>query len=259
MGQGLSRRLTLLNGLQSALFDGGFRIHYQPQVDLSNGEICGAEALLRWSHPVLGAVTPTEFVPLLEETGLIGSVGAWVLHTACRDASLWRDDGTPVRVAVNVSYRQIQQGTLPGIVARALDASDLDPALLELELTESMLAEDTDLTIDVLKKCRDLGVSISIDDFGTGYSSLGHLKRFPVNVLKTDKCFTQGAPGERHDAAIIGAVATLAQRLGLTLVAEGIEEAASADYLRYLGCDIGQGYYFGRPMPKDRLSEMLLN
>lgn len=257
MGRGRTRRLTLLNGLQSALFDGGFRVHYQPQVNLETSVICGAEALLRWTHPVLGAVTPSEFVPLLEETGLIGSVGEWVLHTACRDARLWGDEGKPLRVAVNVSYRQIQQGTLPEIVRRALDASGLAPAFLELELTESMLAEDTRLTIDVLKKCRDLGVSISIDDFGTGYSSLAHLKRFPVNVLKTDKCFIQGGPGERHDTAIITAVATLAQRLGLTLVAEGIEEAASADYLRQLGCDIGQGFYFGRPMPRDSLTQML--
>ncbi|WP_097278488.1 putative bifunctional diguanylate cyclase/phosphodiesterase [Caenispirillum bisanense] len=252
-----NRRLALLEALDGALASGEFTVHYQPQVCLTTDRIVSVEALLRWNPPCHGAVSPAEFVPLLEETGAIVPVGRWVLGKACRDVAGWVARGAPVRVAVNVSYAQILHGDLVPALEMALADSGIDPALIELELTESMFGQEIAPVAQALDACRAMGVSIAVDDFGIGYSSLGHLKRFPVNVLKVDKVFTEEIHRKDRDAALVGAMVTLARSLGLRVVAEGIEVAEAVEVCRVLGCDLAQGYFFSRPLPAADVEALL--
>jgi EAL domain-containing protein (putative c-di-GMP-specific phosphodiesterase class I) len=203
-------------------------------------------------------VEPARFIPSLEESGLIVPVGEWVLGEACRQAAAWRDTGlAPLRISVNLSSRQFRSETLAAAVARALRASGLAPEFLELELTESLLMENTDQAMTVMGSLKALGVAISIDDFGTGYSSLGYLKRFPIDSLKIDRSFVRDLATSPKDAAIIDAIAALARSLGIGLVAEGVEDAHQAEYLRERNCTELQGYLFGRPVPPEGVAEFL--
>ena len=241
--------LTLRNGLRAAIERREFVLHYQPQVDLTSGAVTGAEALVRWNHPRLGTIAPGRFVPIAEETGLIVPIGEWVLREACRQLAAWRKAGMrELVVTVNLSAAQFRRGDLEQIVVRALHDSGLEPAGLELELTESVLIRDAEATLATVRRLRALGVKFSIDDFGTGYSSLSYLKRFAVDKLKIDKSFIDDLASDREDAAIVRAVIQMANGLGLRTIAEGVEDESQMRHLLLNNCDAAQGYYFAPPL-----------
>lgn len=245
--------------LKAALALGELRLYYQPKVDLTSDRIVGAEALLRWQHPQRGLLAPLEFIPLAEETGLIVSIGAWVIEEACREAERWLrsfPDRPALVVSVNVSACQFSAG-LVDIVTRALSRSTAQPAALCLEITETILMNDTEGSIAVLQALADLGVGLSIDDFGTGYSSLAYLKRFPLHELKIDKCFVDGLARDDNSAAIVAAVVAMAHGLELRVVAEGVETAGQLQRLRTFGCEQAQGYHFARPGPPAMIDALL--
>jgi diguanylate cyclase (GGDEF)-like protein/PAS domain S-box-containing protein len=236
--------------LRHALQRQEFVLHYQPQVDLRSGRIVGAEALVRWNRPGEGFVRPGDFLPLAEENGLIIPINEWVLREACREARSWHLRGLPrVRVAVNLSPIQFRKQDVPALVASILEETGLEAELLELELTENILMQNTNAVIEDLRRLRRLGVSLSIDDFGTGYSSLAYVKNFPVDRLKIDQCFIRNVDTDPNDAAIVRAVISLGHSLGIGVLAEGVETADKVAYLRAEGCDEVQGYYFSRPVP----------
>ncbi len=253
-------RLTLENALRSALGNGELVLHYQPQVQIDSGHIFGVEALLRWSHPQLGAVPPGRFIPIAEETSLIGAIGEWVMFEACRQAKAWQEAGLPpIAVAVNASTRQFSLNDMYQTVSRALEETGLTPELLEVEITESLLAQDIETTLEVLRRIKALGVRIAVDDFGTGYSSLAYLKRFPIDKLKIDQSFVRDLETDLDDRAIAAGVVNLGHSLGLTVIAEGIETEQQRQLLHGLGCDEAQGYLFSRPLAADTLAELLRN
>jgi len=253
-------RLELESDLRQALQRGELRVHYQPQVELATGQIVGAEALLRWQHASRGMIPPSVFIPMAEDNGMIGLLGEWVLDAACTDAVAWQTAGLPpLRVAVNVSGRQIGNDHVVDKVAAALKNSGLAPQLLEVEVTESVVMQDAARAISTLNALKDMGVTLAIDDFGTGYSSLSYLKRFPVNKLKIDKSFVDGMVDDPDDAAIVMAIIAMAQSLRHTVIAEGVETEAQAERLRAYGCDEMQGYLFSRPLPADQFVELLRN
>ncbi|HEX6705031.1 MAG TPA: EAL domain-containing protein [Albitalea sp.] len=252
-------RLQLQAQLRNALERREFVLHYQPKASLASGEISGFEALLRWQHPVRGLVPPTQFIAILEDTGLIVPVGDWVVRTVCEQLVQWRAQGLAVRpVAVNLSARQFQQRNLDASIATILENTGVDGALLELELTESMLMTDPDAAVRMLANVRACGVRLSVDDFGTGYSSLSHLKRFPLDALKIDRAFIRDVITDPDDAAITVAIIGLARSLGLKVVAEGVETEAQLEFLRTHGCDEIQGYLFARPMPVGDCTQALM-
>ncbi|NVK42078.1 MAG: EAL domain-containing protein [Oceanospirillaceae bacterium] len=253
----LAQRLQMEQALRQALGNDELSLHYQPQYRLSNGALIGCEALLRWHSAELGPVGPDRFIPLAEETGMIDSIGRWVLHTACRQAALWRAQGLEVPVAVNVSACQLGPG-LVNEVAGALADSRLPADLLTLELTETVLMQRQDETRALLQELRTLGVRLAMDDFGTGYSSLAYLKRFPIDKLKIDRAFVQGLPADVDGCAIIRAVLEVARHLGLATVAEGIETPEQQAFLNGIGCAEGQGYLFARPLPMEAMTALLL-
>jgi diguanylate cyclase (GGDEF)-like protein len=252
-------RLAFEADLAGALGRGEFALAYQPIVALDTGAVRGVEALLRWHHPARGAVPPAKFIPVAEASGLIGPLGRWVLDEACRAAADWPagEGGAPVGVTVNVSGRQLDDPALPSYVTRALAAAGLPAGRLTLEITESVLMRDTDAALATLRALRASGVRLAIDDFGTGYSSLRYLQQFPVDVLKIDKSFVDGVARGGHDAALARTIVSLADMLALRAVAEGIEHPEQCEWLRGVGCALGQGYLFARPLDDGALRALL--
>jgi len=247
----------LEEALGTALVREQFMLEYQPQLELATGRIVGAEALIRWHLPGRGVVMPGEFIPLAERSGRIAEIGRWGIRTACRQNQAWRRAGVgSLRVAVNVSAVQLFHGDIVDAVASALADSGLDGSSLELEITESVMV-DPKRAVPTLERLKSLGVRVSIDDFGTGYSSLQYLKSMPIDGLKIDRSFIRNLLEDAQDQAIVMAIASMARHLGLRLVAEGVETADQLSFLRALGCDEIQGYYVSRPLPADRLREML--
>jgi diguanylate cyclase (GGDEF)-like protein len=251
-------RLDLENALRRALDNGEFVLFYQPKVSVGSGRISGAEALIRWQRPGHGMVSPALFIPLLEETGLITRVGAWVIEEACRQIAEWTRAGGPVQVSVNVSGAQFFHDGLEATIKGAIGRHAIPPELLELELTESSLMTNAEQTIAVLRNLKTLGIQISVDDFGTGYSSLAYLKRFPIDKLKIDIAFVREVTSNPDDAAIVLAIISMAHSLKLKVVAEGVEREAQLAYLRRHNCDEIQGYYFSRPVPGPEFHAMVL-
>ncbi len=246
-----ARRLALESDLRRALARDELRMHYQPFVDASTGRVAGHEALVRWQHPERGLVMPNEFVPLAEETGLILGIGEWVLRQACRWATFIGAPARGLQVAVNLSPRQFNDPKLAHMVANALKESGLPPRLLELEITETLAMQHSDLTLSTLKRLKRLGVSIAIDDFGTGYSSLAYLKRFPVDKVKIDRTFVAEAPIDHDQAAIVSAIVALAHALQIKVIGEGVESEQQRDFLRRAGCDYMQGFLIAPPLDAD--------
>ena len=253
-------RLDLEVALRRALEQNEFALYYQPKVNLSTGRISGAEALLRWNRPGYGLVYPAEFIPVMEETGLIVRAGAWIIDQACRQIAQWVANGTgELRVAVNVSSRQFVEGDLEADVRAAIARHNVDPSLLELELTESALMSNAERTIGVLTNLKALGIKIAIDDFGTGYSSLAYLKRFPIDKLKIDIAFVRDITVNPDDAAIALAIISMAHSMKMQVIAEGVESRAQMAYLRRHRCDEIQGFHFSRPLPPREMADMLVS
>jgi diguanylate cyclase (GGDEF)-like protein len=252
------KSLSLENSLRRGLEREEFVLFYQPQINAASGELTGTEALVRWQHPELGLIAPLEFISLAEETGLIVPLGEWILQTACVQNAAWQHSGfAPLRIAVNLSLRQFQQNNLVETVSRVLAFSKLKPQYLELELTESLLMDNAAMTIETLRRLRNLGIKISIDDFGTGYSSLSYLKSLPIDTLKIDRTFVTDIAAGASDTAIVKAIITLAHNLGLKTIAEGVETLEQSAVLSALGCDEMQGYLFGQPLSTDALEAVL--
>jgi diguanylate cyclase (GGDEF)-like protein len=251
-------RLDMENSLRHALSQDQFELYYHPQVEISSGQIVGAEALLRWWHPSKGLIQPAEFIPLAEQTGLIVSIGEWVLKTACAQNKAWRNAGlAPIRVAVNLATRQFSDQELARKIERILRQTGLDPDGLELEITEGTIMEDTETAIKVLNDLKGMGLQVAIDDFGTGYSSLTYLKRFPIHTLKIDQSFVRDITTDRHDASIVATIIGLGHSLNLKVVAEGVETQEQLNLLRASQCDEYQGYLTSKPLPA-REFEVLL-
>lgn len=254
------KKMKLTNGLYRALERNELVLHYQPQVSVSTRKIIGCEALIRWKHPDYGMIPPQAFVPLAEQTGLIKPIGQWVLQTACRQIMEWQGNGLPsLRIAVNLSIEQFRDPALIGIVAGVLEETGLDPKYLELELTESATSYESDYTIRVLGELRRLGVSIAIDDFGIEYSSLSRLKDLPVDRIKIDKKFVQSITESDKDEAIAKTMVQLAKNLKLKVTAEGVETQSQFDFFGNQMCDVVQGYYFFKPMPKAEVEAVLFS
>ena len=249
-------RLETERALRRAVAHGDLQLHYQPIVALDTGAAVACEALLRWEHPARGLIPPDEFISVAEDTGMIVPIGKWVLHEALSQLAIWRADEAACRdlqVSVNLCARQFADPGLVRIVAGALDRAEIEPGALWLEITESVLMDEAEATVETLRALKRLGVRIAVDDFGTGYSSLSYLKRFPVDELKIDRSFVDGLGHDSEDRAIVAAVIGLGRALGLGVLAEGVETEAQLAELRRLGCDSAQGYLFGRPQPPDQL------
>jgi len=251
-------RLTLENDLRKAVERGEFLLHYQPKVEVGTRRLVGVEALIRWKHATRGLVSPAEFIPLAEDTGMIVAIGAWVLRAACEQARAWQAAGlAPIPMSVNLSNRQFRQKDLADSISRILRDSGLDPRHLELEITESTIMQDPDNAIAALQRLKALGIGISIDDFGTGYSSLSALRKLPLDCLKIDRSFVTYITSNTDDEAITSAIVAMARSLKLTVLAEGVENEDQLAALQRLGCDQVQGYLFSRPVPADAFLPML--
>ena len=246
-------RLSIENDLRRALEHGEFVLFYQPQVNCRTGQVTGMEALIRWQHPRRGMVPPNDFIQVAEETGIIVQIGAWVLREACLQARIWHDQGLDIRIGVNLSARQFGQADLMSQVNAAIAVSGIDPHLLELEITESMLMEDPMAAAEVLRQISAMGIRLAVDDFGTGYSSLAYLKRFPLQRLKIDRSFVRDISTDPNDAAIVSAIVAMAESLHMEVIAEGVEEVSQLHYLDRVGCCSIQGYLFSKPKPADQI------
>jgi EAL domain-containing protein (putative c-di-GMP-specific phosphodiesterase class I) len=258
MNERALERLRIEGDLRSALERNEFVLHYQPQVDFRTGRIVGMEALIRWIHPKLGVISPTRFIDLAEETGLIVQIGAWVLRTACEQNKAFQRKGLGyLRVSVNLSVRQFYQQNLVESVIKVLDETGLAPHYLEIELTESLVMTDVQLAVGILEHLKTVGVQLSIDDFGTGYSSLAYLKRFPIDALKIDQSFVRDITRDQDDAAIVASIISLAHNLRLQVIAEGVETREQLSYLQRHRCDEMQGFYFSPAVPAEEIETML--
>ncbi|HEY9698740.1 MAG TPA: EAL domain-containing protein [Trichocoleus sp.] len=258
MGMKVRQQLTLEGDLRRALMRGELMLYYQPQIDIRTGRIFGLEALIRWNHPDLGFISPAQFIPLAEETGLICAVGDWVLQTACSQHQIWKAAGLPpIQIAINLSAQQFQQVDLVNSIIDTLKATQVDPRYLEVEITESAAMKNVDFTILTLQHLEEIGVQIAMDDFGTGYSSLNALKHFPLHTLKIDRSFVRDAVHDVSDAAIAKAIVALGKGLGLKVLAEGVETQAQLEWLRAIECDSAQGYLFSKPVPPEAIVQML--
>jgi len=251
-------RMALETSLRRALERDELSLHYQAKQDLKSGAITGVEALLRWQHPDLGMVSPAQFIPLAEETGLIIPIGKWVLRTACTQNMAWQKQGLPpLCMAVNLSPRQFADDDLVKDVAEILREIGMRAELLELELTESMVMQNPDRAVKILSAIKDLGVRLAIDDFGTGYSSLAQIKRFPIDTLKVDRSFIREIPQVAEDSAIAEAIINMGKTLSLTVIAEGVETKEQKQFLRDHDCDEMQGFYFSKPIEATKFAELL--
>jgi len=254
----LTERLTIKNGLAKAISRDELSLYYQPKLDLKSGAITGVEALMRWNSKELGVISPARFIPVLEESGLVVEIGAWAIDTACRQHRAWLKAGLPpIRVAVNLSTRQLREPSFAAVVERALKQSGAGPASLEIEITENLLMSQAGNTIATLQTLHDLGIHVTLDDFGTGYSSLNHLRRYPIDTIKIDGSFVSDIATNPDDAEIIHTIINMGKTLNRTVVAEGVESAAQMSLLREYGCDEIQGYYLCKPLPAAALTEFL--
>ena len=255
MGEASSKRLALETSLRKAVERGELLLQYQPVIDLETKDFIAAEALVRWNHPEFGLLAPDKFIPLADETGLIIKIGEWVLQQACMQAKIWHDSSShPISVLVNVSAVQLGQPQLKEHVASVLSKTGLHPALLELEITESVLMQDAEASINTLHELKEMGIKIAVDDFGTGYSSLAYLKRFPIDVLKIDRTFIRDLSINSDSLAIVTAITALAKSLNLTIVAEGVETIEQLEYLCAKKCDRAQGFLISKPLNTDALA-----
>lgn len=260
MASHIHRQVDIGNRLRRAINGNGaeFMLHYQPRVELASGEVTGVEALLRWNAAGIGPISPGEFIPVAEKNSTIVQIGEWVLQNACRQAKRWQEElGRRLPVAVNLSARQFCNIDIAQSIVRVLDETGLSPDLLELELTESMLMNDTNRVLHTLDVLKDIGVRLAVDDFGTGYSSLSYLKGFPLDYLKVDRSFVTGIPGDQKDKALVQAIIGIAHNLGLKVIAEGVETRDQLDFMLAQDCDEIQGFYFSKPLPVDEITEML--
>jgi diguanylate cyclase (GGDEF)-like protein len=251
------RRLELENRLRYALERGEFEVYYQAKKDFTSGEVVGMEALVRWNHPELGIVSPAEFIPLAEETGLIVPIGEWILRTACRETKTLHDENFNLRVSVNLSTRQFQEECLAQKIIKIIEETGINPNNLELEVTESLIMKNAESAVNILNEIRKSGVKISIDDFGTGYSSLGYLKNLPIDVLKIDRSFVQDMTNDPNDASLVMAIISLAHNLRLKIVAEGVETSEQLKLLHLLRCDEWQGFLFSKPITFDKFRGLI--
>jgi diguanylate cyclase (GGDEF)-like protein len=252
-------RLVQEAEMRRAIQDKEFRVHYQPLVSLASGRICGVEALVRWQHPLYGLIPPGEFIPLAEQTGLIEHLGRWVLKEACRQVRLWQEEQeSALTLSVNISACQFQQPNLVKEIHRTLKETGLASNDLKLEITESIMMHDAS-AISALRELKEIGIRIAMDDFGTGYSSLSYLKRFPIDTLKIDRSYVDGLGSDAGDTAIVHATIAFAKALNLSVTAEGIENAGQLACLRELGCELGQGYHFAKPLPSEKARELLVS
>lgn len=257
MNEMILKKMQLEIGLRKALERNEFKIYYQPQIDINSGNVIGAEALIRWQHPELGNISPVDFIPLAEETGLIIPIGEWVLYEACLQNKHWQDEGfPPLRIAVNISSRQFQQNNLLEMINKTLNKTGLDPKYLELELTESII-QDAKHAISTMHKLKEMGIHLSIDDFGTGYSSLNYLKLFPIDTLKIDQTFTRNIFTDSKDASLVSTIINMAHNLNLKVIAEGVETIEQLHFLQKKQCNEAQGYFFSRPIPADDMLTIL--
>jgi predicted signal transduction protein with EAL and GGDEF domain/CheY-like chemotaxis protein len=253
-------RLTLETGLRRALEDGSLELHYQPQVEIASGRIIGAEALLRWEHPQRGPISPASFIPIAEASGLIVPLGEWVFDRACAQAAEWRKAGLPrIPIAVNVSGVQFQRQDLCDVVRRKLEAYSLDPSLLHIEITETAIVSARERAIALLSQLREQGVRLALDDFGTGYSSLSYLKSFPIDTLKIDRSFVAEMLTDHTTASIVEAIVSMTRILGLSVIAEGVEDHAQFAFLQRIGCDAVQGFYVSGAVPPAQFVKLLEN
>ena len=258
MSVAASERVALEMELRKAITEQQFELYYQPQLDLGSGKIVSAEALVRWHHPTRGLVPPDDFIPLLEETGLIIDLGKWIIQQACVAARDWHDvAGENIRVAINLSPRQFKDPALPSIIRSAMMSAKLQPCYVEIEITESMVMSNIEESNQLLKYLKALGITVAVDDFGTGHSSLGYLKKLDLDVLKVDRTFVKDLPEDENDRAIVAAIIAMAHELKLKVVAEGIESLEQEDFLKRHGCEMGQGYLYSKAIPSGKFIEML--
>ncbi|MDH3998645.1 MAG: EAL domain-containing protein, partial [Desulfuromonadales bacterium] len=249
MNKRVVEQMELQNSLQHALKRDEFVLHYQPQLDALSGDMIGVEALLRWRHPKRGLIYPNDFIPLAEQTGLILSIEEWVLRTACLAAKSWNEQGDELlRVSVNLSPHQFQRQDVFEMVRKIVAETGVQPEWLGLEITESTVMKDVEHAVDMFQQLKDLGLHLSVDDFGTGYSSLSYLKKFPIDLLKIDRSFITDIPAECDDIAIVSAIISMAHKLEIKVLAEGVETAAQKDFLHSVKCDEFQGFYFSTPV-----------
>ena len=256
----LLEKFHLENHLRSALRKEEFILHYQPLTDLTSSKITGVEALLRWQHPTMGLIAPMRFIPLAEASNLILPIGEWVLRTACRQLKTWQEKGYPhMVISINLSARQFQQNNLVELVTGILEEYQVEPACLEIEITESLILHNLELVIETLHRFKKMGVQIALDDFGTGYSSLNYLKQLPIDTIKIDKSFISGIMNDPREEAIAKAIINLAHNLGLSVTAEGVETKEQLLFLRSRFCDKAQGYYLSKPLPSEEVEKCFTN